>query len=759
MQAKSARLAPDAFAATLTSTGMIAQQVAGKAVRDAVFLSTYRVQHLPHAMAAASVMSLVVVAFIPMVTARISPRRLMPMLFLASAVGLVLEWLLFQGSHHLGAIAIYIHTAVFSPIIISTFWSLINERFDPHTAKAAVAKIGGGGTLGGVLGGLAAWKASSFLTLHSSIVMIAVINLVCFASVLAIRAPVIEQTVGKKEDTPTIATSFGLLRKTPFLRNLAILVGIGALISSLFDYVLGVQAVAQIGKGPDLLAFFSIFGLAVSVLSFTIQTLLGRIAVEKVALAVHIAVLPGVVVLGSAFGLAIPGIASATVLRGAEMVHRNTLFRSAYELLYTPVPELQKRATKALIDVGFDRAGTVLGSLVTMAVIFVVAPTHAQELLLVASVALALSSLPVIRNLHRGYVFALEERLRTELVESGGPSSVDPDDPARESLIHQLAKIKPNEDDHGLARSFIASPTTLLELEAELLSPDDARARAALGRLDGQSLPAASHAILLLAHRTLHHDARLALRRLVPAITGQLVDAMLNADMDFAVRRRIPPILAIHPSQRTADGLIAALSDPRFEVRYAAGRALMSVVERGDALHLPRKQIEEIVRAEVAHEQHVASTIDEESLSDEATAPLDVVTRDRVSRALEHVFTLLAVLLGSEAVRICFRALHQDDDRHRGTALEYLQTVLPAELRDALWPSLGETGPLPSVRAPTEVLAELVKAIAISRENGTDDDDVIDAPKSRSPMFVDVVSEPLPGRVVGDAKASPSEDR
>lgn len=689
---------------------MIAQQVAGKAVRDAVFLSTYNVHHLPHAMAAASVLSLVVVAFVPMVTARVTPRRLMPILFAASGVGLILEWLLFAVSHHLGAIAIYIHTSVFGPIIITTFWSLINERFDPHTAKAAVARIGGGGTLGGVLGGLAAWRAASFIGIHSSIVMLAVINLLCFASVLAIRAPVVGPTA-KGEEGRTVGDAIGLLRTAPFLRNLAILVMVGAILSSVLDYILGVQAVEDIGRGPELLAFFSLFGLVVSVLSFGVQAVLGRVAVEKVALAAHIAVLPGVVILGGAVGLAVPGLASAAILRGAEMVQRNTLFRSAYELLYTPVPELQKRATKALIDVGFDRAGTVVGSVITMVLIYVVAAERRQQVLLGAVVVLALATLPVIRNLHRGYVAALEARLRAEQAD-GDASAVEPEEPAREKLLHHVATIEPHDDDRGVAHEHLEAPSALLEIEAALLSGDDKQARSALERLDAKMLPAVANAILLLAHKTLYRDARAALRRLTPVVTGQLIDAMTSSEMEFAIRRRIPPILVVSPSQRVADGLVIALADPRFEVRYAAGRALMCVVERTTELYLPHERIEKIILVEVAHEQKVAATIDEESLSDEMTAPLDVMMRDRVSRALEHVFTLLAVLLGREAVRICFRALHQDDDRHRGTALEYLQTVLPSDLRDAIWPSLGETGLLPSVRPAAEVLASLTKTMS-----------------------------------------------
>ena len=48
-------------------------------------------------------------------------------------------------------------------------------------------------------------------------------------------------------------------------------------------------------------------------------------------------------------------------VRGGETVFRGSLFRTGYEVFYTPVPPDEKRAAKSLIDVGFDRLGDALG--------------------------------------------------------------------------------------------------------------------------------------------------------------------------------------------------------------------------------------------------------------------------------------------------------------------------------------------------------------------------------------------------------------
>ena len=86
------------------------------------------------------------------------------------------------------------------------------------------------------------------------------------------------------------------------------------------------------------------------------------------------------------------------------------------------------------------------------------------------------------------------------------------------------------------------------------------------------------------------------------------------------------------------------------------------------------------------------------------------VLRDRVSRSLEHLFTLLSLILPRETLRLAFHALHTDDSYLRGTALEYLETVLPASLWNKLVPLLqrgdeSASPPRGSGRALEDLLA------------------------------------------------------
>ena len=67
-----------------------------------------------------------------------------------------------------------------------------------------------------------------------------------------------------------------------YLRSLALLVLLGTLSAALIDYVFKAQAVATFQQGEELMRFFAIFYMAVSLITFIIQT-----AVSKVGFALR----------------------------------------------------------------------------------------------------------------------------------------------------------------------------------------------------------------------------------------------------------------------------------------------------------------------------------------------------------------------------------------------------------------------------------------------------------------------------------------
>jgi hypothetical protein len=100
--------------------------------------------------------------------------------------------------------------------------------------------------------------------------------------------------------------------------------------------------------------------------------------------------------------------------------------------------------------------------------------------------------------------------------------------------------------------------------------------------------------------------------------------------------------------------------------------------------------------------------LDQRDDSDAQYYYLDDSLRDRTHQSLEHVFSLLAIVLPREPVKIAFRALHSDDRQLRGLALEYMETTLPAPVFTQLTRALESAPASKPARDANTVLGELM---------------------------------------------------
>ena len=90
---------------------------------------------------------------------------------------------------------------------------------------------------------------------------------------------------------------------------------------------------------------------------------------------------------------------------------------------------------------------------------------------------------------------------------------------------------------------------------------------------------------------------------------------------------------------------------------------------------------------------------------------VDEFVRARANQSLAHVFTMLSLVLPAEPLQIALRGLHADDQNLRGTALEYLESILPVAIREPLWPFLEDHRPAGRTIKPREdILADLLRS-------------------------------------------------
>ncbi len=853
--------------ATAAALAVIAAFVAGKAARDALLLATFSVTSLPLFIGATALLSLPLVVVAGRLMAKRGPAWLMPRLYLASAALLVAEWAMLASWPRLAAVVCFFHLGSLGAVLVSGFWSVVNERFDARSAKRLVGKIGLGATIGGVLGGVIAERTAVYLPPGSILLVLAGLQLLSGTSLRGLAgAPHATHAVDILAPGETVATVRAAVG-SPLLRRLALVVLFGAVAATALDYLFKaeVTAAARAGGGGTL-RLFGLYHTATNILTAVAQVLLARAAVSRLGVARAVGVLPAVVTAAAAGALLVPGLWSAVVARGAEMITRSSVYRAAYELVFAPLPERDKRSTKVVLDVGAERVGDLLGAQLVAAILFLIASPRLP--LVALALAAGLAALAAAALLPRSYTAALEDSLRrraaagelddpeddgededdaagaeasantvdaatagsapagslerpldrprsqpprsrgprADAASSSGPAGrrhrsgprkatvppADRDAPwmGRSTLAEtgdltglsllnlqllarsttttkavlaaaeragMLARGRANEggagstpdgnlpggsvgadsrpggdrtagnaggpggaarrgeSDEQLA-ARLRDPLTLRA--AALRSGDAERVRAALPQLPPELT---ALAIPLVAWHAVSDDAIAALREVAPRATGALADAMLDPDREFAIRRRLPPLVAAGRPELARWALWRALSDVRFEVRYRAARALAQL-RAADDVAGEQAEVLALVRRELSVSKEVwrsyqlldgdldldAGTGKRFGDGEAAHALLEILRR-RSATGLYHVFTLLGLTYPAEPMRLAFQGVYTDDRSLRATALEYLETTLPPDIRSLLWPLIASDETAPASGRANHELAESLR--------------------------------------------------
>jgi hypothetical protein len=374
----------------------------------------------------------------------------------------------------------------------------------------------------------------------------------------------------------------------------------------------------------------------------------------------------------------------------------------------------RKRASKTIIDVGLERAGDALGGGLVQVVVWLTSGAvlvyFQERVLLGFALGFGLMGLLITRRLHHGYVAALERSLLSRAIDVDQEQITDSttrtmvmqtigglDMPS--ALRHESGEDADEDQKEGAPVSS-RREDPLVGVISRLRSGEPQRVLRALAQQQPVSPELASHVIPLLAWDAVAESALACLRSGGQRVTGLLLDALLDPEEEFTIRRRIPRALTPSDSPLLLHGLLAGLSAQRFEIRYQCGLALARVHERHQQVRIPESTIHDVLMREAQVDRRVWESHRLLDPSDEGSPFLDEVLRRRSNRSLEHVFTLLSLLLPKQPLLVAYRGLMTEDRSLRGTALEYLETVLPAEVRETLWPLLdAPSAPPPTVDA------------------------------------------------------------
>lgn len=262
----------------------------------------------------------------------------------------------------------YIWVAIFAVLSASQFWVLANIVFNPREAKRLFGFIGAGAIAGGIFGG---YLTSIIAELISSE------NLLFVAAFLLMFCIPITQTIWKKEVLPSQtkfqrkkrikgfdANPLALIRKSKHLTYLATIIGIGVIVAKLVDYQFSAIASAKITNSDDLTAFFGFWFSNFNVISLVVQLFITRRVVGVFGVGTSLFFLPIGIVFGAFLVLIFPELWAVIILKLVDGSLKQSVNKSAIELMALPIPLEIKNQTKSFIDVFIDSAATGVSGLI-----------------------------------------------------------------------------------------------------------------------------------------------------------------------------------------------------------------------------------------------------------------------------------------------------------------------------------------------------------------------------------------------------------
>jgi hypothetical protein len=690
--------------AILAAGLMMAWQVAAKATRDSLFLSVFEPSALPAMTGAAAVCAMVMALLSAKLLRRFGPFRVIPAGYALGGVLHAAEWILLPRFPRPVAALVYVHVIALGSVLLSGFWALANERFDPREARRQFGHITAFGTLGSLAGGLLAERVATLASSRDLLLLLALLQVVCFVALFRFAPAKPKQKAPEAPSIPDVISG------APYLAGLAAFVLLAAMSAASLDYLFKVQAASAFGRTAALSRFFALFYAGTSVVTFALQAGVSRFWLKRFGPGKTVAVLPVAVTGASLISLLVPGAIVLMITRGLEQLLRGSLYRSGYELFYTPMPAAEKRSVKSMIDIGAERLGDGLAAATIQLMIVLPAAMSSRLILGMTAVLSALAAWLAFR-LDRAYVGVLEKGLENHTVTI---SPEEAEDFVTKSIVLKTMPLVTAAARQAHETVAAAPADPIVRKLAELRSADPLRVCTALHRIESLDPILVPQVIQLLGRDETARSAYSVLGKFADRIAGQLADALADPSVDFKIRKRIPKILAACKNGPAWEGLHRQLRDERFEIRLRCARALEQILLRHPECQPDRDTIFELVGIELSSRGDLRHDSQHDSQPDSAGGAqhhmVQEVLRERTSKRLTYIATLLGLVLPPQSVRLAFRALRTEDAKLRGVALEYLDSVLPHSLREQLSARMEGPAPARGAMRPEEALANLLES-------------------------------------------------
>jgi AAA family ATP:ADP antiporter len=283
------------------------------------------------------------------------------------AFGAALHWATPEQTIWVGRF-FFIWTSVFNLFVVSIFWSMVVDIFSPEQGKRLFGFIAAGATLGAIVG--SSVTASLAKMVQPAVLLIGAALLLevatfCVRRLSRLSVKMSDRPHPEREEEPigggVMAGFVDALRK-PYLFNTAIFLLLYAITSTFLYFSQASIVSTSFTSRGEQTTFFATIDLIVNSITLVFQVFLTGRLVRWFGVAIALALLPAVSMVGFGALYVLPTLAAVASFQVVRRAGYFALTQPARQVLYTVVSREDRYKAKNFIDTAVYRAGDQVGA-------------------------------------------------------------------------------------------------------------------------------------------------------------------------------------------------------------------------------------------------------------------------------------------------------------------------------------------------------------------------------------------------------------
>lgn len=361
---------------------------------NALFLSELGVEQLPFAFLLVAVTAVATSYFYSKAVSKYPLKKVIEITLISSIIIMIGLGILLSFEVVSGVLLyfFYIWVAIYAVLSASQFWVLANLVFNIREAKRLFGFIGSGAIIGGIFGGYLTSILAPIIGNENLMFVAALLLFFCIPllrNIWNIRVKKNGSVKKHKSATNLSEPPLKLILKSKHLTYIASIVAVSVVVAKLVDYLFSDFASSSFTDADELTAFFAFWFSTFNLLSLIIQLFFTHRIVGIWGVGFSLLLLPIGIFGGSILFLMLPELSAVVVIKAMDGILKQSIHKSASELLTLPLPFELKNKTKSFIDVVVDSLATgIAGCLLIFVVRGLDLPSFYIGILIIALVCL-----------------------------------------------------------------------------------------------------------------------------------------------------------------------------------------------------------------------------------------------------------------------------------------------------------------------------------------------------------------------------------